>query len=420
MKHSGYYACTIVFMHGKTSAAGQRKGTAKPDKLPTRSPTLLHNMSLHRPTWDIFCRVIDNYGDIGVCWRLARQLADEYPLQVRLWVDDLTPLTHLWPGATMAPRQQVAQVDVRQWSAPFQQVKAPADVVIEAFGCDLPDNYLAAMTQRAPPPVWINLEYLSAEPWVEGCHQMLSVHPQSGLKKTFFFPGFTAATGGLLCERDLLMHQRSFDTAARQVFLQQLAVADTGQRLISLFGYENPAIGALLDTWQQAAQPLTCFIPTGKILTSVNQHLGQTLTVGDRYQYGNLQLAILPFLAQTDYDRLLWSCDVNFVRGEDSFVRAQWAAQPFIWHIYPQEEQAHQTKLQAFLERYLRVAEPELAFAVTRLWQAWNDGENCASAWDACMARYPQWQQHCQRWREELTSGRDLARKLVQFSQKSL
>jgi hypothetical protein len=25
-------------------------------------------MQLH---WDIFCRVIDNFGDIGVCWRLA-------------------------------------------------------------------------------------------------------------------------------------------------------------------------------------------------------------------------------------------------------------------------------------------------------------------------------------------------------------
>ncbi|WP_187492385.1 elongation factor P maturation arginine rhamnosyltransferase EarP, partial [Pantoea agglomerans] len=23
-------------------------------------------------TWDIFCTVVDNYGDIGVTWRLAR------------------------------------------------------------------------------------------------------------------------------------------------------------------------------------------------------------------------------------------------------------------------------------------------------------------------------------------------------------
>ena len=25
--------------------------------------------------WDIFCQVIDNHGDVGVCWRLARELA---------------------------------------------------------------------------------------------------------------------------------------------------------------------------------------------------------------------------------------------------------------------------------------------------------------------------------------------------------
>ena len=27
-----------------------------------------------RVTWDIFCSVVDNFGDIGVTWRLARQL----------------------------------------------------------------------------------------------------------------------------------------------------------------------------------------------------------------------------------------------------------------------------------------------------------------------------------------------------------
>ncbi|MBY0444112.1 MAG: elongation factor P maturation arginine rhamnosyltransferase EarP, partial [Burkholderiales bacterium] len=37
--------------------------------------------------WDIFCRVIDNYGDIGVCWRLARQLSFEHGFAVRLMVD---------------------------------------------------------------------------------------------------------------------------------------------------------------------------------------------------------------------------------------------------------------------------------------------------------------------------------------------
>ena len=36
---------------------------------------------------DLFCRVIDNWGDAGVCWRLARQLVRERGAQVRLWID---------------------------------------------------------------------------------------------------------------------------------------------------------------------------------------------------------------------------------------------------------------------------------------------------------------------------------------------
>ena len=43
-----------------------------------------------RLAWDIFCTVIDNYGDIGICWRLARQLRVDDGQRVRLWVDDLT------------------------------------------------------------------------------------------------------------------------------------------------------------------------------------------------------------------------------------------------------------------------------------------------------------------------------------------
>ena len=42
-----------------------------------------------RRTWDIFCSVVDNFGDIGVCWRLARRLSAGLGQQVRLWVDDL-------------------------------------------------------------------------------------------------------------------------------------------------------------------------------------------------------------------------------------------------------------------------------------------------------------------------------------------
>src|SRR5690606_39086136 len=143
----------------------------------------------------------------------------------------------------------------------------------------------------------------------------------------------------LLLERD-----RFLEKDRRAQLLASLTInAPADNLLISLFGYENPAIGSLLEVWQVSRQPITCLVPMGKILTSINQHWGSSFKVGDCATRGALTLAVIPFLSQIDYDRLLWACDLNFVRGEDSFVRAQWAAKPLIWHIYPQEEDTHLT-----------------------------------------------------------------------------
>ena len=166
--------------------------------------------------WDIFCTVIDNFGDAGVCWRLARQLAAEYELQVCLWIDDLRALQRLWPEVSAESAEQVvAGVVIRQWRVPFAPVEA-ADVVIEAFACTLPESYVAAMERRAQLPAWINLEYLSAEPWVADCHGLASLQAHTALKKYFFFPGFTAGTGGVLGERDLQAQRLAFQAGPSQ------------------------------------------------------------------------------------------------------------------------------------------------------------------------------------------------------------
>lgn len=370
---------------------------------------------------DIFCRVVDNYGDIGVCWRLARQIAAEYPFQVRLWVDELAALTQIWPGATTAAQQELERVDVRLWGESFAATDA-ADVVVEAFACELPENYLAAMKQRATPPCWINLEYLSAESWVEGCHGMQSVHPRLGLKKTFFFPGFSTKTGGLLREKSLLLERDRFREKDRRAQLLALLTinAPADNLLISLFGYENPAIGSLLEVWQVSRQPITCLVPMGKILTSINQHWDSSLKIGDCATQGALTLAVIPFLSQIDYDRLLWACDLNFVRGEDSFVRAQWAAKPLIWQIYPQEEDAHLSKLDAFLSAYAQTPSTTLNHAIIALWRRWNQGQDCSEAWDNCLEHYAQWLEHSNNWCLAQVSHDDLAAKLVHLHEKNL
>src|SRR5690606_15553625 len=99
------------------------------------------------------------------------------------------------------------------------------------------------------------------------------------------------------------------------------------------------------------------------------------LNVGDIYTKGNLHLQVIPFITQTEYDKLLWACDINFVRGEDSFVRAQWAAKPMVWHIYPQDEDTHITKLNAYLDIHTKSAPLPLTEALRQFWLVWNQGD---------------------------------------------
>lgn len=367
---------------------------------------------------DIFCAVIDNFGDIGVCWRLARQLAGEHGIAVRLWVDDLRVLRHIWPGVdASAAVQQCAGVDVRRWDSTFAAVE-PAALVIEAFACELPPAYIKAMAGAAQPPVWINLEYLSAEGWVADCHGLPSPQRDGAPVKYFFFPGFTERTGGLLRERGLLQRRHVFqgDAAARRAFLDRCGVDDLPPGLVvSLFAYENEALAPLLEAWSRSARSVVCLVPEGRALAAVGRFFGAAAPVaGNRWQRGALTVIAWPFLSQDDYDLLLWSCDLNFVRGEDSFVRAQWAGRPFVWHIYPQADGAHWAKLEAFLALY-RVAQPAGADALAAFWRSWNGRGDMAAAWRDLVAALPALQQAAGQWSESLAPRGNLAGALVQF-----
>ncbi|MDR2876073.1 MAG: elongation factor P maturation arginine rhamnosyltransferase EarP, partial [Methylobacillus sp.] len=212
--------------------------------------------------WDIFCAVIDNFGDIGVCWRLARQLAAEHGCMVRLWVDDVSRMQALHPEINPSLETQFAcGVEVRRWVQDFPEVE-PADVVIEAFGCALPMTYEHAMAARARPPVWINLEYLSAESWVEMCHALPSPHPFLKLTKYFFFPGFTDGTGNLLREADLLEQRETF-RAASENFRASLGIPPptADELLVSLFCYDSAPRADLLAQWEESEIPVRCLLP---------------------------------------------------------------------------------------------------------------------------------------------------------------
>ena len=296
-------------------------------------------MKTHR-LWDIFCTVIDNHGDLGVCWRLTRQLLAQGQ-SVRLWVDDASALAWMAPDAHALPHLQVLPWAAASQSEVLSRLK-PADVWIEAFGCTLPEAFVAhGVTTHPQQPAWINLEYLSAEDWVPRMHNMPSPvmsGPAKGWTKRFVYPGFTADTGGLLRETDLQERQQRFDRAAwRQQHAPNLA---PGGLLISLFCYEPAALPQLLA--QLAGTPHHLLVTPGRPLAAVQQALAG-MPVHPSW-------SALPYTDQNGFDEMLWACDLNFVRGEDSLVRAMWAGQPFIWHIYPQDDNAHHAKLEAFLD----------------------------------------------------------------------
>ncbi len=376
-----------------------------------------------RRTWDIFCSVVDNFGDIGVCWRLARQLASELGQSVRLWVDDLASFHRLCPGVDPGRAlQTIDTVEVRHWCLPFPQV-APADIVIEGFGARLPDAYIEAMAARPPHPVWINLEYLSAESWVEGCHGLPSPHPELPLVKYFYFPGFTSATGGLLMEGGLAQTREAFqsDPAAMAAYWRSLKLPEGGALRVSFFCYANAALPALVDAWSSDRLPVVCIVSEGAALTQLSQIAGQRIEPGSRVELGGLSVAAIPFVDLDQYDRLLWACDVNFVRGEDSFVRAQLAARPLVWQAYPQEEGAHLNKSAAFLARYASALGPAAGPVYRAFAEAWNrESSEVGSGWAALRSHHETLAAHARHWAGNLAAGASLAFKLAEFCENRL
>ena len=358
-----------------------------------------------QPAWDLFCRVIDNFGDIGVCWRLARALARR-GIAVRLWVDDASALA--WMAPAGAPGVQVLAWDP---AAPDPQPQVqPGAVVVEAFGCDPPPGFVARMAAQPRPPLWINLEYLSAEAYVERSHRLRSPQfggPGAGLTKWFFYPGFTPATGGLL--HDLPDDLRGDDAPARA---RAWAAARgwgpaAGERVATLFCYDNPALPALLATLAtQDTRPTLLRVAPGPARARLD---ALALPAG-------LRRLDLPPMPQDDFDRLLASAsapgDLNVVRGEDSFVRAQLCSSaPFLWQIYPQHDGAHGPKLDAFLDRCLDGAAPALAAAVRQA----QRGLNGLAPFPARLPDAAAWAAQHAAWRAQLLAQPDLCRLLLDF-----
>jgi uncharacterized repeat protein (TIGR03837 family) len=221
------------------------------------------------------------------------------------------------------------------------------------------------------------------------------------MTKWFFYPGFTRRTGGLLREPGLVERLDRLDAGAW--LATHGATRRPGERVVSLFCYANTAVRALLGALSM--QPTLLLATAGPAAAQVGAALGPALA------RGALRALPLPFLPQPEYDLLLAASDLNFVRGEDSFVRAQWAAKPFVWHIYPQDDGAHAAKLMAFLDLFFAGADPTLTARVRGLWTAWNGLSSEALS----LAAAGPWQAHARTWRDGLVAQDDLTTRLLGF-----
>lgn len=378
---------------------------------------IVHNRFAMRPQsnpsapsqrWDIFCRIIDNYGDVGTCWRLSMDLAGRGH-RVRLFLDDLEALAWMAPGSHPG-------VEVAHWDR-----DGPAelgDVVVAAFSCDLDEVTLRALGARhhaGRPCAWIQLEYLSAETFsarAHGCAAPVLGGPAAGAPRFAYYPGFTSETGGLLREPDLQRRQKSFQASN---WLAAQGLSWQGQTLISLFCYQPARLAEVLTQLADSDQPVLLLVCAGRGAVAVRHALGagsRTAATPDLTR-GNLSVSFLPALAQIEYDHLLWACDLNFVRGEDSLVRAIWAGRPFIWNAYPQQDGAHHAKIQALMDAMQADA------SLRRFSKAWNESEATCEKLDQPLSELVQWQRGARAWQDALLEQTDLSSRLLEFVSKT-
>ncbi len=360
--------------------------------------------------WDIFCKVVDNFGDIGICWRLARQLQAEHAIDVRLFVDDLQVAGRIIPNLDASKSSQIIEkIQIVRWGSETVFSDYP-DAVIEAFSCGLPQQYQANLPADT---IWVNLEYLSAEPWVEGFHGQHSSFGANQHKRYFFYPGFTEKTGGLLREKSLLNDRPGsrFPPALQGITLPN----DTREALkISLFCYPHAPIDELLRQLSQARQKCVLFVSAPALFPKVQTFFGiEKIELGAIYTAGSLNVVALPFLSQDDYDALLAFCDLNFVRGEDSWARAIWAGKPFIWQPYRQEEDAHLVKLHAFLDLFYADFSPRQM--LRKAHEYWVAGQGDAHVFGGYLQCLPEIRSYIEQRSIKLGKQTDLASNLVIF-----
>lgn len=312
-------------------------------------------------TLDIFCEIIDNYGDIGVVYRTAKELQKIFPeSKIRVFLNRLDEFKKINSQVIDLPSQNIDGIEYITFDYLRDNANKllTAQVIIEAFGCQIPEEYIEIAYDNSE--LLINLEYLSAEDWIEDFHLQSSPLGRGKLKKVFFMPGFTEKSGGVIADSNYL--ERIQRVLENKEFYEKKYLSDIEDRenkiVGTLFSYEKN-FTPLLEDLKKLDKDVVILAMGEKTQDSLRKIL-KNFSIEDfrnSLKYGKIEIKFLNFLNQEEYEELINIVDFNFVRGEDSFIRAVLTGKPYMWHIYCQEEYAHMDKIEGFLDKYRRVIE---------------------------------------------------------------
>lgn len=299
----------------------------------------------------ILCKVVDNFGDIGFVYRLARSLSQHNPqVKLRIVVSDLDSFALLCPEINPKKNfQEVNNWQIFNWNdnkiCKDSFSKNFPKLILECFQCGRPqwleEILFSKNNEENQICQIINIDYLTAEEYAETFHCLQSLTRSAKVKKINFMPGFTDKTGGLILDKDFMEEKKIF--SEKKLFTNK---AGTVFKVLC-FTYELDFFPILKALEKNIQKPIEIDVANGK---------GKEKFLRDYKYYQeinpNTKIKInhLPFLKQVDWDKNIFNYDFLFVRGEDSLTRGALSGLPYVWNAYVQEEDYQLVKVDALLE----------------------------------------------------------------------
>ncbi len=290
----------------------------------------------------ILCKVVDNFGDIGVVYRLTRNLITHYPeVSVNLIVQGLDSFNKINNKINPAlPIQELEGFTVFDWDN-FDfcykyfsgKNNSHLQVILECFQCGRPDWMEKILFEDELTHIVnvIMIDYLTAEDYAESFHCLKSLTRRAKVQKVNFMPGFTNKTGGLI-----------FDTS------DTLVKADTANPVM-FFCYDADwrVLVNALNKFCKDFGPNDILVAQGKGHDSFCKAYDELC----KDEAASFKVIDLPFMNQQKWDLQLQNCSFLFIRGEESLSRACLYGIPFVWPAYPQSEEYHLVKVRALLSK---------------------------------------------------------------------